>query len=79
MILSGGRVSACETGNSNKVENNLEPVDPENMEDDDNADERGMRARPQPREPSTQEVEAHVIDYCPFRSWCRSCVMAVKK
>ena len=39
----------------------LERVDPEDMEDDDNADELGesggMRARPQPRKPSTQEVE----------------------
>ena len=38
-----------------------------------------MTARPQPREPSTQEVEAHVIDHCPFRSWCRHCVMAASR
>ena len=40
------------------------------MEDDDNADELGesggLRARPQPRKPSTQEVEAHMIDHYPF-------------
>ena len=36
----------------------------------------GMRARPQPRKPSTQEVEAHMIGPYPFRSWCRYCVMA---
>ena len=37
------------------------------MEDDDNARElgesRSLRARPQPRKPSTQEVEAHMIDH----------------
>ena len=53
------------------------------MEDEDNADELGesggMRARPQPRKPSTQEVEAHMIDHCPCRSWCRSCVMAASR
>ena len=51
-----------------------------NMEDEDKADELvvfgGMRARPQPRKLSTKKVEAHVIDYCPFRSWCRCCKMA---
>ena len=50
------------------------------MEDDDNADELGesggMRARPQPRKPSTQEVEAHMVDHYPFRSWCRYCVVS---
>ena len=53
------------------------------MEDDDNNDELGesggMRVRPQPRKPSTQEVEAHVIDHYPFRSWCRYCVMAASR
>ena len=53
------------------------------MEDDDNADELGesggMRARPQPRKPSTQEVEAHMIDHYPVRSWCRCCVMAASR
>ena len=53
------------------------------MEDDDNADELGqsggMRTRPQPRKPSTQEVEAHVIGHYPFRSWCRYCVMAASR
>ena len=53
------------------------------MEDDDNADELGesggMRARPQPRKPSTQEVEAHMIDHFSFRSWCRYCVMAASR
>ena len=42
---------------TNDIENNLEPVDPEDMEDEDNAGELGesggMRARPQPRKPST--------------------------
>ena len=85
MILSGGRVSARVRPEipTNDIENNLEPVDPENMEDDDNADELGesggMRARPQPRKPSTQEVEAHMIDHYPFRSWCRYCVMAASR
>ena len=53
------------------------------MEDDDNADELGesggMRARPQPRKPTTQEIEAHMIDHHPFRSWCRYCVMAASR
>ena len=53
------------------------------MEDEDNADELGesggMRARPQPRKPSTQEVEAHMIDHYPLRSWCRYCVMAASR
>ena len=60
---------------TNSIENNLEATD-----DEDNADELGdsggMRARPQPRKPSTQEVAAHLIDHYPFRSWCRYCVMA---
>ena len=55
---------------SNGIENNLEPVDPEDMEDEDNTNELGesggMRARPQPRKPSTQEVEAHMIDHIHF-------------
>ena len=38
-----------------------------------------MRARPQPRKPSTQEVEAHMNDHHPFRSWCRYCVMAASR
>ena len=62
---------------TNGIVNNLEPVDPEDTEDEDNADEMGesggMRARPQPRKPSTQEVEAHMIDHYPFRSWCLCC------
>ena len=53
------------------------------MEDEDNADELGesggMRARPQPRKPSTQEIEAHMIDRYTFRSWCRYCVMAASR
>ena len=68
---------------TNGIENNREPVDPEDTEDEDNADELGesggMRARPQPRKPSTQEVEAHMIDHYPFRSRCRSCVMAASR
>ena len=68
---------------TNGIENNFEPVDPEDMEDDDNADELGesggMRARPQPRKPSTQEGEAHLIDHHPFRSWCRYCVIAASR
>ena len=55
---------------TNGIENNLEPVDPEDTEDENNADEMGesggMRARPQPRKPPTQEVEAYMIDHCPF-------------
>ena len=68
---------------TNGIENNLEPVDLEDTEDEDNADEMGesggMRARPQPRKPSTQEVEAHMIDHFPFRSWYRYCVMAASR
>ena len=68
---------------TNDIENNLEPVDPENMEDDENADELGksggMRARPQKIKPSTREVDAHMIDHYPFRSWCRYCVMAASR
>ena len=49
-------------------------------DDEDNADELeesgGMRARPQPRKPSTDEVEAHMIDHYPFQSWCSYCAMA---
>ena len=69
----------------------LQPVRPEdptiNLENicglddtDDNTDELresgGTRARPQPRKPSTDEVEAHKIDHYPFRSWCRYCALA---
>ena len=38
-----------------------------------------MRARPQPRKPSTDEVEAHMAHRYPFRSWCRYCVMAAAR
>ena len=38
-----------------------------------------MRARAQPRKPSTQEVEAHMIDHCPLRSWCRFCATAAPR
>ena len=38
-----------------------------------------MRARPQPRKPMIAEVEAHMIDHYPFRSWCRYCVMAAAR
>ena len=52
-------------------------------EDEENADEvgesGGVRARPQPRKPSTQEVEAHMIYHYPYRSWCRYCVMAASR
>ena len=61
MLLSGGRVSACKT-ETNDIENNLEPVDPEDMEDEDDANKLGesggMRARPQ----------AHMVDHYQFRS-----------
>ena len=36
-------------------------------------------ARPQPRKPSTQEVEAHMIDHYPFRFWCLHCEMAASR
>ena len=68
---------------TNSIENNLEATDLEDTEDDDNADELGesggTRARPQPRKPSTQEVEAHMIDEYPFRFWCRYCVMTASR
>ena len=52
-------------------------------DDEDNADELeesgGMIARPQPRKPSTDEVEAHMVGHYPFRSWCRYCVMAAAR
>ena len=55
----------------------------DDMDDEDNADELvesgGMRARPQLKKPSTDEVEAHMIDHYPFRSWCRYCVMAAAR
>ena len=67
---------------TNSIENNLEATDLED-EDEENADERGesggMRSRPQPRKPSRQEVEAHMIDHHPFRSWCRCCVMTASR
>ena len=66
---------------TNNLENNLEQLWPRRPRATRNyADERGesggMRARPQPRKPSTDEVGAHVIDHYPFRSWCRCFVMA---
>ena len=68
---------------TNGVENNLEATDLEDTEDEDNADELGesggMRARPQTRKPSKQEVEAHIVDHYPFRSWCCHCVMAASR
>ena len=68
---------------TNSIENNLEATDLEDTEDEDNADELGdsggVRARPQPRKLSTQEVEAQMIDHYPFRSWCCYCVMAASR
>ena len=53
------------------------------MDGEDDAGELGesggTRARPQPRKPSTAEVEADMIHHNPFRSWCRSCVMATAR
>ena len=55
----------------------------DDMDDEENTDELGesggMRARPESRKPSTQEVEAHGIDHCSFRSWCRYCGMAASR
>ena len=55
----------------------------DDTEDEHNAGELGesggMRAKPQPRKPSTQEVEAHMIDHYPFPFWCRYCVMAASR
>ena len=52
-------------------------------DDEDNADELeesgGMIARAQPRKPSTDEVEAHMVGHYPFRFWCRYCVMAAAR
>ena len=64
--------------------NNLENIcGLDDTDDEEDADELGesggMRARPQPRKSSTQEVEAHVIDHYPFRSWFRYCVMAASR
>ena len=64
--------------------NNLENIcGLDDTDDEDVADELGesggMRARPRPRTPSTQEVEAHMIDHYPFRSWCRYCIMAASR
>ena len=68
---------------TNGIENNLEATDLEDTEGEDNTDDLGesggMRARPQPRKPSPQEVEAHMIDHYQFRSWCRYCVMAASR
>ena len=35
---------------------------------------RSLKVR-QPKKPSTDEVEAHMIAHYPFRSWCQYCVM----
>ena len=57
----------------------------DDTDDEENAGELGesggMRARPLPRKLSTQEVEAHIIDHYPFRSWCRPflCNGCIKK
>ena len=84
--FQGGRVSARKTGDFNELE--LKTIsrnicDLKDTEDEDNADELGesggVRARPQPRKPSRQEVEAHMIDHYSFRSWCRYCVMAASR
>ena len=67
---------------TNGKENNFEPVDLKTRRTRItlmSSASGGMRARPQPRKPSTQEVEAHVIDHYPIRSWCRCCVMVASK
>ena len=53
---------------TNNVEKQSRGLD--DTDDEENADELGesggMRARPQPRKPSNQEVEAHMIDHIHF-------------
>ena len=53
------------------MENILEPVDAEDMEDDDDVDVLsefgGVRARRQPKKSiDTGSYEAHLIDHCSF-------------
>ena len=35
---------------------------------------KGSRQRDAKREPSVKEVEEHMIDHLPYRSWCKFCV-----
>ena len=63
--------------------NNLENISAhDDTDDEENANEfgefGGMRARPQLRKLSTQEVEAHIINY-QFRFSCRYCVTAAPR
>ena len=53
---------------TNGIDNNLEPVDPKDMEDEDNADELGESGG-----------EAHMTDHYQFRSWCRYCMIAASR
>ena len=64
--------------------NNLENISAhDDTDDEENANEfgefGGMRARPQLRKLSTQEVEAHIINHYQFRFLCRYCVTAAPR
>ena len=45
--------------------------------EDQSGEVSGMRARPQPRQPTLEEIASHNIDHYPYRSWCRPCVAAM--
>ena len=81
MILSDGRHQPVRPEDPTNNLGNICGLD--DTDDEDDADELcesgGLRARPQPRKPTIAEVEAHMIDHYPFRSWCRYCVMAAAR
>ena len=54
----------------------LEPVVEGDVDSDCDGETSGMKVRPQPRKPSAQEVENHMVDHYPWRSWCRYCVQS---
>ena len=62
------QTAGCQPVRPENPTNNLENIcGLDNTDDEDNADglgeSGGMRARPQPRKPSSDEVEAHIIDH----------------
>ena len=36
---------------------------------------RKVKVKRAPREPTQEERDRHNVSHCPFRSWCKSCVL----
>ena len=41
---------------------------------DPHSEERRIKVKRAPREPTQEERDRHNVSHCPFRSWCKLCV-----